>query len=122
VQPLQNSSNILRKNNKKLDSYSELGGSRTKGTNGTAISSSKLNQTQLPYNELDENGVPNVLSVPITKKSALEEGDFKEYSQLCCFFCGKAINDNEWLSDSFTDNKPSHKKCYEDTKAQLEGD
>ena len=49
------------------------------------------------------------------------ECDVNGYSQLCCFFCGKPINENNWLSDSFTENKPCHKKCYDDTKAQIKG-
>ena len=49
------------------------------------------------------------------------ESDVNGYAQLCCFFCGKAINENNWLNDSLTENKPCHKNCYDDTKAQLKG-
>ena len=47
------------------------------------------------------------------------ESDVEGYSQLSCYFCQKAITDDDWVSDDFSENKPAHKKCYDDTKAQL---
>ena len=55
---------------------------------------------------------------PVTE----EESDLSKYEQLSCYFCQKAIINDEWTSDDFSANKPAHKKCYDDTKAQLKGD
>ena len=45
-----------------------------------------------------------------------------DYGQLCCYFCGKAIMGDGWVSDGFTENKPAHKRCYEDYRGQLKDD
>ena len=41
------------------------------------------------------------------------------YSQLACYFCQKAIMDNDWEQSSFSENKPAHKKCCNEKRSQL---
>jgi hypothetical protein len=48
-----------------------------------------------------------------------QEEDKIQYTQLVCYFCGKGIMDNDWVKNSFTENKPAHKKCFEEKRSQL---
>jgi hypothetical protein len=93
VQPISNPS-VQIENNKvdeKLEKYVGIEEGRTKGTNGTKD--------------------PTVPVVP--------ESDIEGYQQLVCYFCQKAVIGDDWVSDDFTGNKPSHKGCYAEKMGQL---
>jgi putative DNA primase/helicase len=41
------------------------------------------------------------------------------YTQLVCYFCGKGIMDNDWVTNEYTENKPAHKKCFMEKQKEL---
>lgn len=41
------------------------------------------------------------------------------YHQLVCYFCGKALMDNDWEQSGFSENKPAHRKCCDERRSQL---
>jgi P4 family phage/plasmid primase-like protien len=85
--------------------YNFLKINRSVGTEGTTSKIVEKNQPMLVE----------------TEKAAtnFSESDVSCYKQLSCYFCGKAITDNDWLRDDFSENKPAHKKCYDERRAQL---
>lgn len=97
--------------------------SGTTGTTGTTLERFTYKNLQNHKDSIDiaSKLVPTVPTVPTSEKSALGESEVAGYSQLTCVFCQKGIIDNDWIEDDFTWNKSAHKKCYDDTKAQLKG-
>jgi P4 family phage/plasmid primase-like protien len=83
------------------------------GTDGTA-GMNYYTQTNLSNDKKIEESKDDVPSVPL-----VPESDVENYQQLVCYFCQKGIMDNDWTQDDFTENKPAHKKCYDEKKAQL---
>jgi P4 family phage/plasmid primase-like protien len=63
----------------------------------------------------NKSGVVSVVNVAVPK----EERDGIDYQQLSCYVCGKGIYENDWVTNDFTENKPCHRKCHDDLKAQL---
>lgn len=95
------------------------------------------NQQQLPQTEKSEKSDFNITPTKNKNFLSYEKELYKSptqptsptddeleigidgYEQLVCYFCGKAIMDNDWLQDDFSENKPSHKRCYDEKKSQL---
>ena len=99
-------------------SFKKVSEDGTEGTHGTA----KGGNIPLSIFDNSKNINENIDVSQVSHVSPqIGESDFKGYTQLCCSFCGQSINDNNWLNDGFTGNKPCHKKCYDDVKAQLKG-
>jgi hypothetical protein len=53
-----------------------------------------------------------------SENSPLHESELDGYHQLVCYFCGKPLMGNDWEQSSFSENKPAHKKCCEERRAQ----
>lgn len=89
-------------------------GSGTSGTAGTSFIPEGISEEQNNKKDSGIEAVPTVPAVPDTVRELSID-----YEQLSCVFCGRVIMDNDWTQDDFTWNKPAHKKCYDDKKADL---
>lgn len=88
---------------------------RTPGTPDTSILPSQyLENNQI----LDESKHMSQVSY-VSSSSEESDNHLNGYEPLVCYFCQKLIMDNEWLGDDFTENKPAHKKCYDEKKGEL---
>lgn len=81
---------------------------------GTSFIPEGISEEQNNKKDSGIEAVPTVPAVPDTVRELSID-----YEQLSCVFCGRVIMDNDWTQDDFTWNKPAHKKCYDDKKADL---
>ena len=65
----------------------------------------------------EDSGLRHIEVTP--ENLALGESNVKDYTQLTCVFCEKAVTENDWVTDDFTWNKPAHRRCYDEKKEQL---
>lgn len=82
----------------------------TSGTSGTTFYTGKQSENSTDINT-GSNG---------SNGSGIKS-DIEKYEPLVCYFCAKPIanDDNTWVSDEFTEDKPAHKECYNIQQVQL---
>ena len=88
--------------------------------NGDTVDTSDTSKEQLEV-VTEPSGVRHIevnpeISVPSVPN---KENDLSKYEPLTCYFCQKAITNNDWTSDNYTENKSAHKECYEQKRSEL---
>ncbi|MDR0797945.1 MAG: DUF5906 domain-containing protein [Nitrososphaerota archaeon] len=97
-----------------LDCYSN-DESGTTGTVGTGIFAVKIAEKNENINGINDGSTGSTGSYIVNNAFEVAEG----YRQLVCVFCQKSIMDNDWVQNSFTENKPAHVKCCVERLSQL---
>ena len=86
-------------------------------------------KSQVKKSQVSDNSPLNTVVSEVTEVSEVKsqvpsqvydkEETASSYTQLACYFCQKGIMDNDWVQNSFTENKPAHKKCCDEKRMQL---